>query len=100
VVKADLSGLSPGVQMAADGMGKVFAAKDARASLLPAGLGAKNGEFNKVFIDTFQRIVIRNEDIKTVLAEQGKVLDALMKEANVPCWAPDAPSGAQPCPVQ
>jgi multiple sugar transport system substrate-binding protein len=100
VVRADLSGLSPGVQMAADGMGKVFAAKDGRASLLPAGLGAKNGEFNKVFIDTFQRIVLRSEDIKTVLAEQGKTLDALMKEANVPCWAPDASSGAQPCPVQ
>ncbi|RZS58250.1 ABC transporter substrate-binding protein [Sphaerotilus mobilis] len=99
VVKADLGTLSPGVQLAADGMNKVFAAKDARASMLPAGLGAKNGEFNKVFIDTFQRIVLRNEDIKTVLADQGKVLGQLMKDANAPCWAPDASSGSNPCPV-
>jgi multiple sugar transport system substrate-binding protein len=99
VVKADLGQLSPGVQMAADGMNKVFAAKDGKASLLPAGLGAKNGEFNKVFIDTFQRIVVRNEDIKTVLAEQGKVMDQLMKDAAAPCWAPDASSGTNPCAV-
>jgi multiple sugar transport system substrate-binding protein len=98
-VKADLGTLSPGVQLAADGMNKVFAAKDAKASLLPAGLGAKNGEFNKVFIDTFQRIVLRNEDIKTVLAEQGKAMNQLMKDAGAPCWAPDAASGAEPCPV-
>ncbi len=100
VVKADLGTLSPGVQLAATGMGKTFGAKDGRASLLPTGLGAKNGEFNKVYIDTFQRIVLRNEDIKTVLAEQGKTLDAVMKEANAACWAPDASSGAAPCPVQ
>jgi multiple sugar transport system substrate-binding protein len=99
VVKADLGTLSPGVQLAADGMNKTFAAADGRASLLPTGLGAKNGEFNKAFIDTFQRIVLRGEDIKTVLAEQGKALDQLMKDANAPCWAPDASSGTAPCPV-
>lgn len=99
VVKADLGTLSPGVQLAADGMNRVFSAKDARASLLPAGLGSKNGEFNKAFIDTFQRIVLRNEDIKTVLAEQGKAMGQLMKDANAPCWAPDAGSGSEPCPV-
>jgi multiple sugar transport system substrate-binding protein len=99
VVGSDLGNLPAGVRLAADGMNKVFAAKDARASLLPAGLGAKNGEFNKVFIDTFARIVLRNEDIKTVLAEQGKTLGQLMKDANAPCWAPDASSGAAPCPV-
>ena len=99
VVKADLGALSPGVQLAADGMNKTFAAADGRVSLLPTGLGAKNGEFNKAFIDTFSRIVLRNEDIKTVLAEQGKALDQLMKDANAPCWAPDAGSGSAPCPV-
>jgi multiple sugar transport system substrate-binding protein len=99
VVKADLGALSPGVQLAADGMNKVFSAKDGKASLLPAGLGAKNGEFNKVFVATFQRIVLRNEDIKAVLAEQGKAMDQLMKDAGAPCWAPDASSGTTPCPV-
>ena len=33
------------------------------ASLLPVGLGEKGGEFNKVFIDTFQLIVVRGRDI-------------------------------------
>ena len=96
---AALGALPAGVRLAADGMNKVFAAKDARASLLPAGLGAKNGEFNKVFIDTFARIVLRNEDIKTVLADQGKTLGQLMRDANAPCWAPDASSAGAPCPV-
>jgi len=100
VVKADLSQLSPGVQMAANGMSAVFSAKDGRASLLPVQLGAKGGEFNKLYVDTFTRIVLRNEDIKTVLGEQGKLLDALLKEVGAPCWAPDASSGGQVCSVQ
>lgn len=100
VVKADLGQLSPGVQMASQGMAAVFAAKDARVSLLPVHLGAKNGEFNKVFIDTFTRIVLRNEDVRQVLAEQGKVMDALVKEVGAPCWAPDASSGTAVCSVQ
>lgn len=100
VVKSDLSQLSPGVQLASTGMAAVFSAKDGRASLLPVQLGAKGGEFNKLFVDTFTRIVIRNEDIKLVLGEQGKLMDALIKEAGAPCWAPDASSGTAPCPVQ
>jgi len=100
VVKSDLSQLSPGVQMASQGMTAVFAAKDARASLLPVQLGAKNGEFNKIFIDTFTRIVLRKEDVKTVLGEQAKLLDALVKEVGAPCWAPDASSGTAVCSVQ
>jgi len=100
VVKSDLSQLSPGVQLASQGMAAVFSAKDGRVSLLPVQLGAKGGEFNKLFVDTFTRIVLRNEDVKLVLGEQGKLMDALIKEAGAPCWAPDASSGTAPCPVQ
>ncbi len=100
VVKADLSQLSPGVQLASQGMSAVFAAKDGRASLLPVSLGSKGGEFNKIFVDTFTRIVLRNEDIKLVLGEQGKLMDTLIKEAGAACWAPDASSGTAPCPIQ
>jgi multiple sugar transport system substrate-binding protein len=100
VVKSDLSHLPPGVQMASQGMSAVYAAKDARASLLPVQLGAKNGEFNKIFIDTFTRIVLRKEDVKAVLGEQGKLMDALVKEIGAPCWAPDASSGTAVCSVQ
>ena len=100
VVKTDLKQLSPGVQMAANGMSAVFTAKDAILSQLPVQLGSKGGEFSKLYIDTFSRIVLRNEDIKSVLADGAKQMDALMKEANSPCWAPDASSGAAPCSVQ
>jgi multiple sugar transport system substrate-binding protein len=99
-VKTDIGALPRGVQIAAIGVGQTFSAPGARGALLPAGLGAKNGEFNKVFIDSFQRIIVRNEDIKTVLASQGQALAEVMKEANARCWAPDASSGTAPCPVQ
>lgn len=90
--------MAPGVKLLAGAVGATSAAPDAVASLLPVGLGDKNGEFNKVYIDTFQRIVLRNEPVKEVLAAQGKVLADLMEATKAPCWAPDkASSGA--CPV-
>jgi multiple sugar transport system substrate-binding protein len=99
VVKADLpADLRPGVKLLASAVGATQNAKDALPSLLPVGLGAKGGEFNKVYVDTFQRIVLRNESVKTVLEEQAKVLDALMKQTGAPCWAPDKPSQGA-CPV-
>ncbi|WP_445500299.1 ABC transporter substrate-binding protein [Microvirga sp. G4-2] len=93
VVKAELpANLSPGVKLLSSAVSATQNAKDAVVSLLPVGLGAKGGEFNKVYMDTFQRIVQRNEPVKTVLEDQAKVLDALMKQTGAPCWAPDKPS--------
>ncbi|WP_205769769.1 ABC transporter substrate-binding protein [Microvirga sp. KLBC 81] len=93
VVKAELpTDLSPGVKLLASAVGATQNAKDAVVSLLPVGLGAKGGEFNKVYMDTFQRIVLRNEPVKAVLEDQAKVLDALIKQTGAPCWAPDKPS--------
>jgi multiple sugar transport system substrate-binding protein len=99
VVKASLpADLDPGVKLLASAVAATQGAKDALVSLLPVGLGAKGGEFNKVYIDTFQRIVLRNEPIKTVLEDQAKVLDGLMKQTGAPCWAPDKPSQGA-CPI-
>jgi multiple sugar transport system substrate-binding protein len=99
VVKAELpSDLSPGVKLLASAVASTQGAKDALASLLPVGLGSKGGEFNKVYMDGFQRIVLRNEPVKTVLEDQAKVLDALMKQTGAPCWSPDKASQAA-CPV-
>ncbi|NJS36429.1 MAG: ABC transporter substrate-binding protein [Brachymonas sp.] len=56
-VKTEIGSLPRGVQIAAIGVGQTFSAPGARGALLPSGLGAKNGEFNKVFIDSFQRIM-------------------------------------------
>jgi multiple sugar transport system substrate-binding protein len=99
VVKAELPAtLAPGVKLLASAVGATSGARDALPSLLPIGLGAKGGEFNKVYMDAFQRIVLRGEPIKDVLAAQAKVLDGLMQETKAPCWAPDKPSSG-PCPV-
>jgi multiple sugar transport system substrate-binding protein len=99
VVKADLPADMPaGTKLLASAVSAQAASKDALVSLLPIGLGAKGGEFNKVYNDTFQRIVIRNEDIKTVLASQATALKAIMDETKAPCWAPDKASTG-PCPI-
>jgi multiple sugar transport system substrate-binding protein len=66
--------------------------KDALASLLPVGLGAQGGNYNRVFIDTFTRIVINKEDINKVLQEQGQKLQDVLNTAGAPCWKPDPPS--------
>ena len=99
VVKAELPAtLLPRRQAARRRRRRDSGAKDAVPSLLPIGLGAKGGEFNKVYMDAFQRIVLRGEPIKDVLAAQAKVLDGLMQETKAPCWAPDKASTG-PCPV-
>lgn len=100
VVKADLSGLPAGVRTAAAGMQATLAAPDGIASRLPVQLGRKNGEFNKIYVDAFTRIVLRGEDVRRVLNEESVWLNDLLQDAKVPCWAPDAPSGNQPCRVQ
>lgn len=99
VVKADLpADLSPGIKLIAEGVAKTQGAKDALPALLPVGLGDKGGEFNKVFSDSFQRIVLRGENPRAVLDAQAVVLKGLMETTKAPCWAPDkASEGA--CPV-
>ncbi|CAD5252233.1 Carbohydrate ABC transporter substrate-binding protein, CUT1 family [Bosea sp. 62] len=99
VVKADLpADLSPGIKLIAEGVAKTQGAKDALPALLPIGLGDKGGEFNKVFSDSFQRIVLRGENPRTVLDAQAVVLKGLMETTKAPCWAPDKPSEGA-CPV-
>ncbi len=73
-------------------------APDALPVLLPIGLGDKGGQFNQVFIDTFERIVLGGQDIRPVLDEQAEVLRTLMTETGAACWAPD-PVSEGPCPV-
>ena len=100
MVKADLpTDLAPGLQLANGAIERQAGAPNAIVSLLPVGLGEKNGEFNKVFIDTFQLIVVRNRDIKDSLESQGEKLAGIMQAAGASCWQPDPPSDG-PCPVE
>ena len=91
--------LPPAVRAAGDAVAKMSGSADANPGLLPAGLGAKGGEFSQLYTETFERIVLANQDIRTVLDEHKVRLQAIMDESGAPCWAPDAPSDG-PCPVE
>jgi multiple sugar transport system substrate-binding protein len=81
-------------------VGRAQRSKDALKSLLPVGLGAESGNFDKVYTDTFVRIVVRGENIQKVLNEQAVQLQAIMDKTGAPCWAPDPPSRGRPCRVR
>ena len=100
VVDVDLpSDLPPAVQAAGGAIAKMSGSPDANPGLLPAGLGSKGGDFNRIFVDSFERIVLANQDIRAVLKDQKPKLQAIMNETGAPCWAPDAPSNGA-CPVE
>jgi multiple sugar transport system substrate-binding protein len=100
VVKTDSNGdLDKGTSMEAAAVSAQSSAANALPALLPVGLGAKGGEYNKVFTDSFQRIVLKNEDIKTVLADETTILQAILNDTKAPCWAPD-PASSGPCQVK
>jgi multiple sugar transport system substrate-binding protein len=73
-------------------------APDALPALLPVGLGDLGGQFNQVYIDTFERIILGGQDIREALDGQAESLRRIMDESGAPCWAPDAPSEGA-CPV-
>jgi multiple sugar transport system substrate-binding protein len=86
------------VQASGAAIAKMSGAKDALPALLPMGLGKLGGKFNQVYTDSFQRIVLAGQPIQKVLDDEAATLRSLMKQADAPCWAPDAPSKGA-CPV-
>jgi multiple sugar transport system substrate-binding protein len=74
-------------------------ARDALESLLPVGLGTEGGNFSRVYTDTFVRIVVRGENIQSVLNDQARQLQDIMNKTGAPCWAPD-PKSSGPCRVR
>jgi len=93
VVKSPLpSDLDPGLRAE---IGAVQAQQDAPEShpaLLPVGLGSHGGEFDRIFTDTFQRIVLRGQDIGQVLQAESNQMQRVLDAAGAPCWLPDSPS--------
>jgi multiple sugar transport system substrate-binding protein len=99
VVKATLPpDLDPGVKAASEAIALTENSKNSLASLLPVGLGTHGGEFDKVYTDTFQLIVLRGQPVRAVLDRQADALKRVIEVSGAPCWAPDAPSKG-PCPV-
>jgi multiple sugar transport system substrate-binding protein len=100
VVKTELPpDLEPGLTMAAAAIEKMQSAKDALPALLPIGLGQRGSEFDKVFMDTFQLVVLRGQKPRAVLDREAETLNRLMTETGAPCWQPDPPSTGA-CQVQ
>ena len=65
------------------------------------GLGDKGGDFNRVFVDTFERIVLAGQPVEAVL-ERPKAetaAQAIMEEHRCTVLGPDAPSEGA-CPVE
>ncbi|GLR89054.1 ABC transporter substrate-binding protein [Bradyrhizobium iriomotense] len=91
--------LDPGLKMGASALSEMQSAKDAVPALPPIGLGQHEAEFDKVFLETFQLIVLRGQKPREVLDREAEILRRLMTETGTPCWQPDPPSTGA-CPVQ
>ena len=85
--------------MADKAIEKMQSSQDALPALPPIGLGRRDREFNKVFMDTYQFIVLRGDDTRAVLAREAEILTRLMTKTGASCWSPDPPR-TSPCQVQ
>ena len=88
--------LSAGVKLEADAIQMQSSGSGGITTLLPVGLGSKNGDYSKVYFDSFQRIVVKNESVQTVLEDEAKIMQGIFNDTKAPCWAPD-PTGTGVC---
>jgi multiple sugar transport system substrate-binding protein len=85
--------MPPSSKLIADAVILQSKAANAHVALLPIGLSTRSGDFNKIMQDSFARIVLKNEDIKTVLEDEAKQLNVIMNDVKAPCWIPDTGTG-------
>lgn len=90
--------MPPAVRLSGSAIAEMTGAEDAMPALLPVGLGDLGGQFNQVYTDAFERIVLGGQPVAEALDAQAETLRGLIEQAGAPCWAPDAPSDG-PCPV-
>ena len=91
--------LPAGIRLEAVAVKNQAHARHTIPALLPVGLGTQGGTFNKVYLDTFHRIVLNGESIPSVLRDEGNQLQAIMNSTGAGCWPPDPPSKG-PCQVK
>jgi multiple sugar transport system substrate-binding protein len=84
--------LDPGIRAEADAIARQSTSQNKVTSLLPVGLGEKSTAYDDVFRTTFTGIVLRNQDIKQVLAGKAKELQGVLDSVKAPCWQPDPES--------
>ncbi len=85
--------MPPSAKLIADAVMAQAKAPNAHVSLLPIGLATRSGDFNKIMQDSFTRIVIKNEDIKTVLDDEANQMNVILNDVKAPCWIPDVGTG-------
>jgi multiple sugar transport system substrate-binding protein len=95
----DTADLPAGVALEASAVEAQANSKDALPALLPIGLGQRGGDFNQIYRNAFDRVVLNGEDVNTVLQDEGANMQALLNDTGAPCWAPDPPSDG-PCQVK
>jgi multiple sugar transport system substrate-binding protein len=81
--------LDPGLKLEGAAVAAQQSAGDALPTLLPVGLGSHAGEFDKVFADTFQRVVLRDQPVKQVLDREAEDMQRVLDATKAPCWSPD-----------
>ncbi len=91
--------LDPGLKISFEAITAMQSAKDALTVVPPSGLGQRDPEFDRVFLETFQLIVLRGQPPRQVLDRQAEALKRVMAETGAPCWQPDPPSTGT-CQVQ
>ena len=91
--------IDTGVKLAGAAINAAQSSADALPALQPIGLGGYSGEFDRVFMETFNGIVLRGRSPHEVLDEQAATLQKLIADAGARCWQPDPPS-AGACQVQ
>jgi multiple sugar transport system substrate-binding protein len=84
--------LDPGIRAEADAIARQSTSQNKVTSLLPVGLGEKSTAYDDVFRSTFTGIVLRDRDIKQVLAGKAKELQGVLDSVKAPCWQPDPES--------
>jgi len=99
IADVDTANLSESVAILSGAVQATTSSENALTSLLPIGLGDRGGEFNQLFLNAFNRIVVNGEDIATVLNEEGETLNTLLSETGAPCWSPD-PASEEACAVE
>lgn len=100
VVKGDPpADLPPAITLEAKAVSAQQDAANAIVALPPIGLGTRDGEVAQVYKDTFAQICKDGKDPAAVLGAQAKVLQGILDQAKVPCWAPDKVVPGQTCSV-
>ena len=75
--------VEPGVKRVAEGVATQLATPDGIAVFIPP-LGGKAGAFIAIYREAFERIVLKGEDIASVLAELEPKLKAIFEELGMP----------------